>query len=154
MKMFLTIRFNKPIPTNVAYPSPGGFEVETNDGVAYQFDFCETEAGIVDGKPDTVAYTLRDEDAAAFPEIEELRHRLGDIVKLTECYVDTECYDDDADIYPVEIVELGLSVTVNDTEPVPASTKYLDIEATGIDNSKTRIVDYTATKRLLDTFSY
>lgn len=57
MKMFLTIRFNKPIPTDVAYPSPGGFEVETNDGVAYQFDFCETEAGIVDGKPDTVDYT-------------------------------------------------------------------------------------------------
>lgn len=113
MRMYLTIRFNKPIPTDIAYPSPGGFEVETRDGRTYQFDFCESEAGIVDGRPDTVEYTLRDEDTAAFPEVEELRHRLGDIVKLNECYVDTECYDEGTGIRPVEILELVLSVTAH-----------------------------------------
>lgn len=85
MRMYLTIRFNKPIPTDIAYPSPGGFEVETGDGRTYRFDFCESEAGIVDGKPDTVSYTLRDEDAAAFPEVEELKHRLQLQGPLNRC---------------------------------------------------------------------
>lgn len=153
MRLFLAVKFNKYLPDDKAFPTVGGFEVETKDGKTYAFDFHESTAWLNNHK-NIVCYSLKDEDISAFPEIEELRTRLADITKIIECYVDTECYGDDPTILPVRLLTFCLENTIESQEKIPQSTDYILVENTDPDKYDDCIIQYKATDLLLNTFSY
>lgn len=154
MKLYLAVKFNKNLPDDETLPSAGGFEVETKDGKSYEFDFFHSDVWVDNDDENTVFYCLKDEDTDTFPEIEEMRHHLADITKIKQCYIDTECYDDDTDIRPVKLLGFCLETTVDSQTKIPQSTDYLMIENISPERFENCIVQYEATDLLLDTFSY
>lgn len=155
MRASLSILFNKPMSQYQGIPSPGGYEVQTKDGKFYGFDFHESCGGIDPKNPHIITWCLKDEDIETFPEIVELRHKMTDITKITEFYLDmegiTENLNPDQYPMPVAILEFQLSfpILISDTYK---NTKFVKINRHGTHNPQ--IGDFTFTKELLQTFQF
>lgn len=154
MRLYIAVKFDSNMADQEILPSPGGFEVTTKNGKSYEFDFYDSEGWVDNKDPNTVCYCLRDEDLSAFPEIEEMREHLGEITKINECYMDTECYEDDFNPKPVKLIEFCIESTIADSKDIPRSTKFIKVENTNPGEQNDCIVLFSATDLLLKTFSY
>lgn len=154
MRLYIAVKFDSDMYEQDILPSPGGFEVTTKSGKSYEFDFYDSDGWVDREDPNTVCYCLRDEDISAFPEIEKMRKHLGEITKINECYIDTECYEDSFNPKPVKLVEFCIESTIANSKDIPNSTKFIDVENTNPGEQNDCIVLFSATDLLLETFSY
>lgn len=149
MRLYMTMRFDKPIGWDNYIITVGGFEVRTKDGKNYQFDFTDSTGYLNEEDETVMTFELRDEDYVAFPEISELRSHLIDTIELVECYVDIE---GEPELTPVELLDFVIADSGSGTlSPVPESTEYITREVFQAADDYT--INYTFTKKILDDFN-
>lgn len=107
MRAELSIKMDRPIIPMRHYICPGGYEVETNDGKTYRFDFLASEGYVNQNDNTIIDFFLYHSDTDSFPEMAELENHLNEIVKIVECFVYTGEYDD-PEIKPVEILHFSI----------------------------------------------
>lgn len=91
LRLYLDLKFDRPVGPNL-FPSVGGFEVVLNTNRTIGFDFMQTEYTMDDNDPSITHVTCLYPDTESFPDMDTLEANLHNIVKLTECYIDTEAY--------------------------------------------------------------
>lgn len=145
MRAYLRIQFDRPI-TEEHIITPGGYEVVAG-GRSYQFDFCSTNWGVDPKAPDTATFYLREEDTESFPEIQELKQHLSEIIRIEECYVHTGEAEDPG-ILPVKLLDFVIETASSGKLPVCKDTEEIHHERFSI--RKGWIMQYRFTKKLLD----
>lgn len=113
MKAYLTLEFDRPIIKDKHCISPGGYEIRVKDGTLYPFDFCEYYGFIDDKDSTTINFELRNEDEDSFPDIQNLKEHIHEIVEFTECSVYTGETDEE-ELRPVKIREF----IIQDYQPI------------------------------------
>lgn len=163
MRAYISILCNRPLTENEGYPSIGGFEVLLNTGETIAFDFTDSYL-TADGP--VMNWELRNLDIAAFPESIKLRKHLADIVKIKECYVDTEACDviNGVCFAPVQILAFKLSDVydgfLENSPTIPMSTDFITVEAHSYSNNNKLLdkydvlIDYNFTEKLCSDFIY
>lgn len=91
LRLYLDLKFDRPVGPNL-FPSVGGFEVVLNNNTTIGFDFMQTEYTMDNNDPRITHVTCLYPDTESFPDMDKLEANLHNIVKLTECYIDTEAY--------------------------------------------------------------
>lgn len=153
MRMYLSVRFDRPMDGYAQIPSPGGYEVRTNDGKTYGFDFNESEGWIDDDDPCTVCWRLRDEDTLSFPEIEELRRKLPNIAEITDCHLDMEGMETDDVPVAVELRELTIEGVVSEDCDL-ASTESVAVKIIGHENGRPHLAVFELSQDMLKRYVF
>lgn len=153
MRMYLSVRFDRPMDGYAQIPSPGGYEVRTNDGKTYGFDFNESEGWIDNDDPCTVCWRLRDEDTLSFPEIEELRRKLPSIVEITDCHLDMEGMETDDVPVAMELRELIIEGVVSEDCDL-ASTESVTVKIIGHENGRPHLAVFELSQDMLKRYVF
>ena len=104
-RMNFTLKFDREIDPKKHYISPGGFEITTSNGLAYQFDFNCYAGNRSKEDSSILEIEMWDLDTITFPESEKIDSMMLVDSKFTEFFVFTGEYDD-PEIHPVELLSL------------------------------------------------
>lgn len=86
MKAYVSVLFNRALCKGEGFPSIGEFNVQLKDGRSFSFDFQESLL-YLDGA--FFSWELKSLDPS-FDNLDEFRKHIAEIVKINECYIDTE----------------------------------------------------------------
>mgnify|MGYP000095021673 CR=1 FL=1 len=144
----ITIEMDRPIEKEKHYISPGGYEVVTDDGTSYGFDFHRVYGNVDTDLPNRIHFECCEIDTETFPDANKLCQVLEHITTFPEAYVYTG-EEEDPEIHVQAIRSFALEISVTENFPVPEDTPYITFESVGVGND--RIVTCTFTDRLLKT---
>lgn len=144
----LTIDMDRPIEKEKHYISPGGYEVVTDDGTSYAFDFHRVYGNIDTDVPNRIHFECCEIDTETFPNANKLCHVLEHIIAFPEAYVYTG-EDEEPEIYVRAVQSFVLEISGTGTLKMPTNTPYLHFES--VDAEDGWIITCTFTDRLLKT---
>lgn len=112
-KMVFDVKYDGKIQTGNDYTMPGGYQLQSNDGKIYPFDFYQSASYSVGNCDDTMHYECSDLMIEEFPESENLPDDIFDTGKFLEffIYMDKIQNDDNDDaelINPIEVKGLTI----------------------------------------------
>lgn len=147
----LSIKFDHPVDKDVYFVSPGGYEVRSDSGEVFQFDFEDYRGNTDENDPTVVHFVLKNADIDSFPKMKDMMKQLHHIVTFSECYIcsgktDDEKYLDKPEILPVKVLRFTIFDNTKYQENLPESTEFVNIWK----DEDNGLVSYDFTKKLLD----
>lgn len=159
MKAYVTVLFNRALCKGEGFPSIGKFNVQLKDGRSFSFDFQESLL-YLDGA--FFSWELKSLDPS-FDNLDEFRKHIVEIVKINECYIDTEDCNITEEGKKINTPLIPLSLqefTIMDNGDIiggttPESTDFIDVQIfreSPLD--KDLLAQYDFKRALLSTYNF
>ena len=127
LRLYQTIKFNRPIDKEGDSISPGSYTMVFRDGEqkkTIQFDFYDCEWGVDEKDPTCINCLQKNLDLVTFPEAENITEdMLRNVEEIVDWYISIESRgsaDHSSNLVPVSVIDCGFEVRNDD--------KWEDIE--------------------------